>query len=157
MKYFTRMRREYARGEVILSEHGKADGMYIIESGRVRIYKTLLKGSDEREVVLGTLGPKAVFGEMAMLDARPRSASVRALAPTVCTVITRDMLEDQVSKMPPWLLNVIKVLITRIRTANDTLRETVNRHATHVDEDTGGLITAKAEAAALDAWNQKAR
>jgi CRP-like cAMP-binding protein len=142
MKYYTRMRREYAAGEVILTEHGSPDGIYIIESGRVRVYKTVGTGAARREVPLGVLGRKAVFGEMAMLDERPRSASVRALEPTMCTVITRDMFEHQLTRIPPWLLNVIKILITRIRTANDTLRERVGDR---LEDDTGGLVTARAE------------
>ncbi|MBD3317530.1 MAG: cyclic nucleotide-binding domain-containing protein [Chitinivibrionales bacterium] len=145
MKYYTRKRREYAPGELILSENGSPNGMYIIESGKVRVYKISGVGAAKREIFLGTLGPQAIFGEMAMLDDRPRSASVRAIKPTVCTIINRDMLVHQLTAMPSWLLNVIRILITRIRGANDSLRESVSRYATCVDDDPGGLIMAKTE------------
>lgn len=125
MKYYTRQIRKYRQGDIVFSENSDCDGMYIIDSGRVRVFKTVKSGSSIKEVELCTLGQKAMFGEMAMIDENRRSASVQALEPTTCTVITKKIFEDQLSNIPPWMVNMIKILVTRLRETNDKLRKMV--------------------------------
>jgi len=125
MKYYTRQIRKYRQGDIVFSENSDCDGMYIIDSGRVRVFKTVKSGSLLKEVELCTLGPKAMFGEMAMIDENRRSASVQALEPTACTVITKKIFEDQLSNIPPWMVNMIKILVTRLRETNEKLRSMV--------------------------------
>lgn len=125
MKYYTRQVKKYRQGDVIFSENSDCDGMYIIDSGRVRVFKTVKSGASLEEVELCTLGQKAMFGEMAMIDENRRSASVQALEPTACTVITKKIFEDQLSNIPPWMVNMIKILVTRLRETNDKLRKLV--------------------------------
>jgi CRP-like cAMP-binding protein len=125
MKYYARQVKKYKQGEVIFSENSSCDGMYIVDSGRVRVFKTVKTGNKLQEVELCTLGAKAMFGEMAMIDENKRSASVQALEPTSCTVITKKIFEDQLSRIPPWMVNMIKILVSRLRDTNEKLRKIV--------------------------------
>ena len=126
MRYYTRQIKKYKKGDIIFSENSSCDGMYIIDAGRVRVYKTVTNDNESTEIELCTLGTKAMFGEMAMIDENRRSASVQALEPTVCTVITKQIFEDQLSRIPPWMVNLIKILVTRLRETNDKLRTMVD-------------------------------
>jgi len=127
MKYYTRKQKEYSAGELIVRENTESDGVYIIDKGRVRVYKTISKHGEQEEVELCQLGPKAMFGEMAMIDESKRSASVKALGPTVCTIISKQIFEEQLSKMPPWMLNMIRIMVTRLRETNDKLKAIIEQ------------------------------
>src|ERR1043166_19578 len=69
----------YQAGAKIFQEGDPGDGLYIIVEGEVQI--TCLVGQDQRRV-LSQLGPGDFFGEMAVLDSQPRSATATAMAPT---------------------------------------------------------------------------
>jgi CRP-like cAMP-binding protein len=67
------------------------------------------------------LGPGSMFGEMGMLDQARRDASVKALEFTEVLIITKDMFENQLTLLPAWIVNFIKILVSRLRTTNDKL------------------------------------
>ncbi len=71
--------RRFKPGTVILCEETAGEYLYIIKRGRVRV----LKRGRGREVVLGEFGPGNLIGEMALIDRRPRSASVVAVEETL--------------------------------------------------------------------------
>lgn len=75
--------KSFPRNAVIVSEGDDTDALYIILSGRVKVF---VSDEDGKEVVLGTQGPGEYFGEIA-LDGGPRSASVMALDPSRFAVI----------------------------------------------------------------------
>jgi len=139
MKYYTRQVKKYRQGDIIFSENSSCDGMYIVDSGRVRIFKTVKTGSTLKEVELCQLGPKAMFGEMSMIDENRRSASVQAVEPTTCTIITKKIFEDQLSRIPPWMVNMIKILVTRLRETNEKLRHMVEEQQGTTLNDVGIL------------------
>src|SRR5437870_5120411 len=68
--------RSYPRNACILNAGEMTDTLYIILSGRARI---LIDDGHGREVILNVLGPNEFFGEMSLVDAQPRSATVKAL------------------------------------------------------------------------------
>ena len=68
--------RNYPRGSVILRAGQETDGLYIMLSGRAKVF---MSNEDGREVILATLGARDFFGEMGLLDEQPRSASVETL------------------------------------------------------------------------------
>lgn len=140
MRYYSRIVKKFKNGEIIFSENSECDGMYIIDTGRVRVYKTSGEGPSAREIELCTLGPKAMFGEMAMIDENKRSASVQAIEPTVCTVITKKVFEDQLKHIPLWMVNMIKILVMRLRETNEKLRTIVEQYAPP-PVDAGSVIT----------------
>jgi CRP-like cAMP-binding protein len=146
MRYYTRKVKRFQRGEVIFSENSDCDGMYIIDKGRVRVYKTVETPQGPKELDLCQLGPNAMFGEMAMIDESQRSASVQAVEPTDCTIITKQIFEDQLSRIPSWMVNMIRILVQRLRDTNEKLRNNLERHHTNVpDDDPGSVLMVNAD------------
>jgi len=144
MKYYTRQVKEFKKGDIIFSENSSCDGMYIIDSGRVRVFKTIVTGNTKKEIELCTLNTKAMFGEMAMIDESRRSASVQAIEPTKCTVISKRIFEDQLSRIPTWMVNMIKILVSRLRETNEKLRKMVEQQSS-IDLDDSGILTVDSE------------
>jgi CRP-like cAMP-binding protein len=79
--------RRFKRGEVIFHIGDPGDALFIIVSGEVKIS---LPSDTGEEAILATLRPGDVFGELALLDGAPRSASATALGPTETVVLPRD-------------------------------------------------------------------
>jgi CRP-like cAMP-binding protein len=146
MRYYPVQKRKFERNEIIFSEASPGDGMYIIESGRVRVFKTVVSGETQKEIDLCTLGPKAMFGEMSIIDDNPRSATVQAIAPTLCMVITRKIFEEQMQHIPSWMINMIKILVMRLRETNDKLRTIIEQNGPALPVDSGRIITVDEDA-----------
>ncbi len=117
--------------------------MYLIDSGRVRVFKTIEVGGKIREVELCDLGPMSMFGEMAMIDESRRSATVQAVEQTQCTVITKKIFEDQLTRIPPWMVNLIRILVSRLRETNEKLRKMVEEYTPNPMDV--GVITIQEE------------
>ena len=108
----------FEAGEVIFREGDKANGLYIIRSGSVRITK------GEMEMVeLGTLSKNAFFGEMALVDNKPRSATVTALEPTQCAMINIHEFKKRLDKLEPIMQGIFRVMIERLRDQNEKLAQ----------------------------------
>ncbi len=135
-RYYKKIVKTYEPGENIISEDGEDKDMFIIEEGRVKVYKLVETKSGITEMELVQLGPKSLFGEMALIDNQKRSASVKAIERTTCLVITKSMYDDQIKQLPSWVLNLIKVLVVRLRETNEKLRKKANVYG----DDTGGLF-----------------
>ncbi len=99
--------RTYAKGESIVNEGEQAVAFYVIISGKVQMTK---KGEP-----LGTMGPGECFGEMALLDGHPRSASVLALEDTECLAMTRWDFTAELRANPAMAVAMLPVLSKRIR------------------------------------------
>jgi CRP-like cAMP-binding protein len=103
----------YQPGQEIVRQGDTGVGAFIIRSGKVDIVQE--KGG--KEVKLATLGPGEVFGEMALLDEFPRSATVRAVEPTVCLGIQRWHFRGILESHPQIALALLPVLTKRLRNA----------------------------------------
>ena len=145
MRYYQRKIKKFAKGDIIFSEDSECDGMYIIDSGQVRVYKTLDTPQGKREVELCRLGIKSMFGEMAMIDENKRSANVQAVEPTTCTIITKKIFEDQLSRIPVWMVNMIRILVQRLRETNQKLSTIVEQYAPTTQPDMGSILTIAQE------------
>ncbi len=117
----TARRRRYASGEVIIKEGGSAVGCFIVASGEVEVVKGL--DSPDQKEVLATLGPGDFFGEMAIIDDAPRSATVRAIKDTECIAITRWDFMAEVRNRPDIAIQMLPVLVKRIRAAEGGSQE----------------------------------
>ena len=109
--------RTFARNTVVIQEGDYGDTMFVVLSGRVRVY---LADEEGREVLLGEYGAGEHFGEM-MLDHGPRSASVATLEPTRCAVVTRDELEAFLEAHPKTASIFVRMLIGRVRILTRTV------------------------------------
>src|SRR4051812_40266843 len=109
-------RRTYGPGDVILREGDSGDSFYLIEKGSVEIYK---KGPNGQKIVIGKIPTGGIFGEMAVIDDKPRMASAAAVEPTVCRVIPRMMLEKKIAGSDKLVQAIIKIFIQNIRTITE--------------------------------------
>ena len=101
----------FSKGEIIFKEGDIEWCMYLVKSGLVRVAAGY--GTDN-EITLTEIGPGGQFGEMGMLDYRPRSATVIALEDTVVTVIRDDELNDYIHADPVRLLRILAPVSKRI-------------------------------------------
>lgn len=110
--------RSFPKNAVIINEGDRGDSVFVILSGRVKVYVSDHEG---REMVLDLYGAGDYVGEMS-LDGQPRSASVMTLEPTVCSVVTRDALREAIAKNPDVAMALIARLIERARIATDNVK-----------------------------------
>jgi CRP/FNR family transcriptional regulator, cyclic AMP receptor protein len=86
--------RRFRRGEVIFHIGDPGDALFVIISGEVKIS---LPSETGDEAILATLRPGDVFGELALLDGAPRSASASALMPTETVILPRDRFRELIA------------------------------------------------------------
>lgn len=105
---------QYAPGDLIIKENDAGESAYFIESGKVAVYKD----NNGQQVHIAYLTAGATFGEMSMVDDLPRSASVRAVEPTVVREFHRDDLYVAMRDNPAIFGTFLKSIFTRLREAN---------------------------------------
>jgi len=99
------------RGEVIFDKGDLGDSLYIIVDGKVRVH--------DGGKTLGTLGERDVFGELALLDPEPRSASIAALEDTRLLRLDREAFSELMAANIEIVRGVIHVLCERLRQKNE--------------------------------------
>lgn len=112
--------REFVEGDIIFKEGDPGSSMFIIKSGRVEV--SAIK--NEQKIVYAELGRGAIFGEMALIDGHPRSATVVALTRTTCVEMSRMLFQKNLEGLPAWLRSFFQILAERLRETNkkaDTL------------------------------------
>jgi signal transduction histidine kinase len=107
--------RVFPAGGVIFKAGDPGDGFYVVESGRVRI--SAVVGQNEQRV-LATIGPGDIFGEMAVVDDAPRSATATAETDTKAVFFARDKLLQLLSRRPETALDIIREFSSRMRSLN---------------------------------------
>lgn len=145
-KLYKKVERVYNAGEVIFEQGAPVDGIYSVKTGWVSVYKTKPGPNGPVDIEIVRLGPGSMFGEMGMLDQTKRDASVKAVEYTECVVITKEMFENQMAALPPWVVNFIKILISRLRITNDKLLSTLQTLESHGLAPAGAKDGAQAPA-----------
>jgi signal transduction histidine kinase len=113
----------FTTGSEIFQEGGSGNGVYFVKSGRVEI--SGLVGSDVRRV-FSELGPGEIFGEMAVIEDRPRSATATARQDTEVYFIPREEMLLQIKRSPALAFNLLKLISHRLREFNQLhLREMI--------------------------------
>jgi CRP/FNR family cyclic AMP-dependent transcriptional regulator len=107
--------KHYPKSAVVLTEGEMGDSLFMIQSGKVKVF---IGDEDGREIILKILGPGDFFGEMSMIDKQPRSASVSTLEPAVFLVLTHTAFEKCVEQAPQIGNMVMQVLAQRVREAD---------------------------------------
>jgi CRP/FNR family cyclic AMP-dependent transcriptional regulator len=131
--------RRIAKHKTIVEEGLTGDYMYVISSGRVKVTK--LSG-DGREKILEMLGPGDFFGEMALLDDDPRSASVKALSDLKIYALSRGDFLHLLKGSSDLCLAVITELTKRLRAVDE---QASSLSFQGVKERTVGLLTRLAK------------
>ncbi len=107
--------KSYAKTAVVLTEGEMGDSLYMIVSGKVKVF---IGDEEGREIILKILGPGAFFGEMSMIDKQPRSASVTTIEPSSFLVLTHVAFERCVEQAPRIANMVMQILAQRVREAD---------------------------------------
>lgn len=110
-------RRQFAAHEIVFREGDIADAAYVIESGCVEI----LVGSEGSWRRIAMLAEGTLVGEIALLDGKPRTATVRTLVPTSLVPIYRNQVESLLAQADPVLQYLMRVLLARLRRSGDTI------------------------------------
>lgn len=110
--------KSFSRGNIILSQDEQGDSLFIIMKGRVKIF---LMAEDGREVILSILRPGDFFGEMALIDGKPRSASALALEATELLILKRGDFVDEVRRVPEIALRIMTEMSGRLREADERI------------------------------------
>ena len=108
----------FSAGTRVFSEGEKGNIAYVVESGEIEI-STTNKGMP---IVLGILTKGQLFGEMALIDDAPRTASATAKTDAVLTVVSREQLMERLDNAEPMLRMLVRVIIARYRTGMSQTR-----------------------------------
>ena len=112
--------RRFRRGEVIFHVGDPGDALFIIVSGEIKIS---LPSEAGEEAILVRLRPGDVFGELALLDGAPRSATATALSATETVVLPRDRFRELISNEPAVRDALLAALASELRRLTDHVEE----------------------------------
>jgi CRP/FNR family cyclic AMP-dependent transcriptional regulator len=109
--------RQFTRNETIVRQGEMGLGLYVIARGHVKVDR------EEKGVrtQVAELGPEQFFGEMSLLDNKPRSATVTGIEDSECLLLTRDSFVKLMGKYPEIPMRMARVLAERLRVANEKL------------------------------------
>ncbi len=107
--------KSYPKGSVVISEGETGDSLYAITNGKVKV---CIGDQEGREIILKLLGPGDFFGELSLIDKRPRSASV--VTSEVCTfqILSNANFQRCIERAPKIATVVMSVLVQRLREAD---------------------------------------
>ncbi len=115
--------RQLVRGDVLFEEGDPPDALYVVTQGRLAI--ALANPIDNRESVVALMEVGDLFGELGMLDDRPRSALARALEPSRVVAVPYEPVITMFQSQPTMLWNVTRLLAQRLRTMDEALADSV--------------------------------
>lgn len=109
------LERHFAAGQEIFREGDRGDGVYVVKTGAVEISGLLNQGTRR---VFSQIVPGGVFGEMAVIEHRPRSASATAVGDTTVYFIPRGEMLSLIERSPGLALNLLQEISHRLREFN---------------------------------------
>ena len=108
--------RNYRRGQIIFSQGEQPGSLFVVTQG---LLKVVLLAQTGDEMLLRTLSPPATFGELALVDGGPRSASVEAIEPSRVLMISRPVWDELVARYPEIKDGLIHSLAGVLRRITD--------------------------------------
>jgi CRP/FNR family cyclic AMP-dependent transcriptional regulator len=115
-------KKSYKPGQVLFNDGDAANSLFIVEKGAVSIRKK--KGNATVEV--GKVLTGEIIGELSFFDRQPRSATTVAITDVVVIEITFASMEKIYATIPDYMKTIMASLATRLRKANDTIRQLRN-------------------------------
>lgn len=112
-------------GEMVVEEGDLSTQMFVVVAGELEVIK---KGQSGGDVRVAVLGPGDWFGEMSIIDVQPRSASVRAVAPTLVLSVTAEHVDSLLYRRDMkdyalFVMNIARELSRRLRVADGILAQ----------------------------------
>lgn len=108
----------FDKGQMLIRKHEMATTVYLIKSGEVVVYDLT---DDNKRVVIATLGPGEIVGELATMQGRNHSLYVEAKEKTQTIIFSIDAFKDKIAKADPLVQAMIKVLVERITLADEQI------------------------------------
>lgn len=103
-------------GERIFKEGEEGNRAYVVQAGEVEI----IKSTGDKDIVLGTIGKGGIFGEMALIDDKPRMASARAAkGGATVIIVSRMMFQKKLAKADPFVRGLLNILSENIRSVTE--------------------------------------
>ena len=115
----------FKTGDTIFHEHEKGDALYVVHSGKVRIW---MHDEDSKDVTLAELVPGDFFGEMSVLDGGERSANACVTSDAVLHRLSRTDFQEFLLSHPQAALEVIRGITARLRQTNLLVSQRVSRN-----------------------------
>jgi CRP/FNR family cyclic AMP-dependent transcriptional regulator len=131
------------KGDILFRENEDTQDFYVIKSGSIKI----LKKNGTKEIVLDTLGPGMVAGEIASIDMVKRSASGVATSDTEVIIIPRETVGKILETVPDWFRKIAYILVSRLREVDEKISRALTA-------DCSGFVAALI---AMVAYSEKAR
>lgn len=136
--------RSFPRNTIIISEGDNSDSMYVVLAGKVKVY---LSDDEGKEIIINILKEGDYFGELALLDESPRSASVMTLGDCKFAVLSKHAFDECLKANPQIALQVIRGLSARLRYLTENVKSLalmdvygrVARTLLEMAEDKGGV------------------
>jgi CRP-like cAMP-binding protein len=113
------LRETYAPGDYIFFEGDIENHFYIVESGQVKIFT---KNKSGKRVDIITVEEGESFGEFALLDNKPRSASAEAVTDVSLIKVSAEGYEELLKDLPVWATCMMKSFIVRLKSMTDQMR-----------------------------------
>ena len=98
-------------GDTIFREGDSASQAFIVQEGEVAIVKSV----EGKVKVLGTIGTGGIFGEMGLVDDRPRMATARAKTGATLIIVSREMFDKKLTKTDPFIRGLLNIFADTIR------------------------------------------
>ncbi len=133
---------EFRPGDVIVQEGTPGDKFFIVLSGQVEVWQSYDKGTGD---LLAVHGPGHLFGEMALVDEEPRSASVIARTAGHMLSLTREQFHDVLTESPSVALSVTRSLSAMVRKSNQSYVERLRSRNRQLEEAYRNLQEAQEE------------
>jgi CRP/FNR family transcriptional regulator, cyclic AMP receptor protein len=116
----TCIERPFKAGEIIFHQGDSGNSMYIVAEGDVNIF---LPGEASRRVSLKDIARGEYFGELALFDAKPRSASALSTTNSVLLELSREMLQEYLVRRPQAAMAILRTMSERLRETNAMLSQ----------------------------------
>jgi CRP/FNR family cyclic AMP-dependent transcriptional regulator len=110
------IRKRFPSGTAIFFQDDPSDSLYYLLSGSAKVFRT---SEDGRDRILMILRPGDAFGELAMIEGRPRSATVQTLEDTEVLALSRKDFETFAREHPDFLWKLLQSMAERVRTINE--------------------------------------
>ncbi len=110
----------YKTGDYIFFEGDIDFHFYIVQEGSVQIFT---KGKNGQRINIATVSEGESFGEFALLDKQPRSASAQALTPCTVVKVSEEGYNQLLAEIPEWASFMLKSFAQRMKNMNDKLKE----------------------------------
>jgi len=113
-------RQRFGRDEVVFYQGDPGDSFYVLLAGQVKVSVSSPEG---QEAILVMLDSGESFGELALLDAQPRSATIEATRPTEVVVIRKDEFHRLIHQHPDIAVQLLRVMTKRLRDTDQLVQD----------------------------------